>query len=266
MAEAGERFWRRLWQPLYHSLQGNPFAAMPSLHFGTSVMAARILSQVGPGQAALGWAYALTLGFGLVYLGEHYVIDLLAGLAAGGGDLARRAARRAAAPRRRRGRPAAGAAGELMRTEERRLDAERRRALRAEELEAAQDFEEDEDGRDAEVGRVPGAAGRPPQAARRARRGPADRRRDLRRLPEARRPRRRGPQARQRHLVLDRDRGRLQRAGVRRLRRALPRGGQAERARIRSSAGSTSTPRTRSPWRAWRPRGSSRPPAPAGSS
>jgi membrane-associated phospholipid phosphatase len=81
MAEAGERFWRRLWQPLYHSLQGNPFAAMPSLHFGTSVMAARILSQVGPGQAALGWVYALTLGFGLVYLGEHYVIDLLAGLA-----------------------------------------------------------------------------------------------------------------------------------------------------------------------------------------
>jgi membrane-associated phospholipid phosphatase len=81
MAEAGERFWRRLWHPLYHSLQGNPFAAMPSLHFGTSVMAARILSQVGRGHAALGWAYALTLGFGLVYLGEHYVVDLLAGLA-----------------------------------------------------------------------------------------------------------------------------------------------------------------------------------------
>jgi membrane-associated phospholipid phosphatase len=81
MAEAGERFWRRLWNPLYHSLQGNPFAAMPSLHFGTSVMAARILSQVGPRHAALGWLYALLLGFGLVYLGEHYVIDLMAGLA-----------------------------------------------------------------------------------------------------------------------------------------------------------------------------------------
>ena len=48
MAEAGERFWGRLWHPLYHSLQGNPFAAMPSLHFGTSAMAARLLSQVGP--------------------------------------------------------------------------------------------------------------------------------------------------------------------------------------------------------------------------
>jgi membrane-associated phospholipid phosphatase len=81
MAEAGEQFWGRLWRPLYHSLEGNPFAAMPSLHFGTSVMAARVLSTVGRGPAALGWTYALTLGFGLVYLGEHYVVDLLAGFA-----------------------------------------------------------------------------------------------------------------------------------------------------------------------------------------
>ncbi len=81
MEEAGERVWGRLWHPLYHSLSGNPFAAMPSLHFGTSVMAARLLSQVGPRHAAAGWVYALTLGFGLVYLGEHYVVDLLAGFA-----------------------------------------------------------------------------------------------------------------------------------------------------------------------------------------
>jgi membrane-associated phospholipid phosphatase len=81
MAEAGERFWKRLWHPLYHSLQGNPFAAMPSLHFGTSVMATRILSQVGPRHAAVGWTYTTLLGFGLVYLGEHYLIDLIAGLA-----------------------------------------------------------------------------------------------------------------------------------------------------------------------------------------
>jgi PAP2 superfamily len=81
MAEAGERVWGRLWGPLYHSVSGNPFAAMPSLHFGTSVMAARVLSQAGRGPAAAAWAYTLALGFGLVYLGEHYVIDLLAGLA-----------------------------------------------------------------------------------------------------------------------------------------------------------------------------------------
>jgi hypothetical protein len=81
MAEAGERVWRRLWRPLYDSLEGNPFAAMPSLHFGTSVMAARVLSDVGRGPGALGWTFAASLGFGLVYLGEHYLVDLIAGLA-----------------------------------------------------------------------------------------------------------------------------------------------------------------------------------------
>lgn len=81
MAEVGQRVWKRFWRPLYHSLEGNPFAAMPSLHFGTSVMAARVLSGVGRAPGGLGWTYALVLGFGLVYLGEHYVVDLVAGLA-----------------------------------------------------------------------------------------------------------------------------------------------------------------------------------------
>jgi PAP2 superfamily protein len=81
MAEVGERLWGRLWPSLYGFLGGNPLAAMPSLHFGTSVMAAHVLDDVGPVPGALGWAYASTLGFALVYLGEHYVIDLLAGLA-----------------------------------------------------------------------------------------------------------------------------------------------------------------------------------------
>jgi membrane-associated phospholipid phosphatase len=81
MVEAGEKFWKRFWRPLYDSLEGNPFAAMPSLHFGTSVMAAHVLSDLGRGAGVLAWAYALTLGFGLVYLGEHYVVDLIAGFA-----------------------------------------------------------------------------------------------------------------------------------------------------------------------------------------
>jgi membrane-associated phospholipid phosphatase len=63
---------------------------MPSLHFATSVMAARVLSDIGRAPGALGWTYALTLGFGLVYLGEHYVIDLVGGYALA--ELVRRAA------------------------------------------------------------------------------------------------------------------------------------------------------------------------------
>jgi hypothetical protein len=81
MVEAGERAWGRHWTRLYDSLSGNQLAAMPSLHFGTSVMAAHVLSDVGPVPGAVGWAYAGALGFALVYLGEHYVADLLAGLA-----------------------------------------------------------------------------------------------------------------------------------------------------------------------------------------
>src|SRR5262245_59847574 len=75
MVEHGEAFWKERWQPLYSFLGGNPLAAMPSLHFATSMMAARVLAEVGPVQGAIGWMYALTLGFALVYLGEHYVID-----------------------------------------------------------------------------------------------------------------------------------------------------------------------------------------------
>jgi len=81
MVEYGEQFWKDGWQPLYSFLGGNPLSAMPSLHFATSVMAARLLAETGPVGGAVGWAYALTLGIALVYLGEHYVVDLLAGAA-----------------------------------------------------------------------------------------------------------------------------------------------------------------------------------------
>jgi membrane-associated phospholipid phosphatase len=79
MVEVGERFWGRAWPRMYASLGGNPWAAMPSLHFGTSVMAAVLLSEQTALAGAVGWSYALTLGFALVYLGEHYVTDLIAG-------------------------------------------------------------------------------------------------------------------------------------------------------------------------------------------
>ena len=81
MVEVGERFWGPLWRPLYDFLGGNPVAAMPSLHFATSVMAAKVLSEAGPVAGAVGWSYASVLGLALVYLGEHYAIDLIAGFA-----------------------------------------------------------------------------------------------------------------------------------------------------------------------------------------
>ena len=81
MIEHGEAFWKGLWRPLYDVLAGNPLAAMPSLHFATSLMSAHLLRDAGRLPGAVGWTYAVTLGFALVYLGEHYVIDLIAGAA-----------------------------------------------------------------------------------------------------------------------------------------------------------------------------------------
>ncbi|MET0557473.1 MAG: phosphatase PAP2 family protein [Solirubrobacterales bacterium] len=79
MVEVGEKTWRSAWPSMYEALGGNPWAAMPSLHFATSVQAALSLSEAGRTEGALGWGYAGTLGFALVYLGEHYVTDLIAG-------------------------------------------------------------------------------------------------------------------------------------------------------------------------------------------
>jgi membrane-associated phospholipid phosphatase len=81
MVEVGEDTWGSAWPKMYDALGGNPWAAMPSLHFATSLVAALSLAEVGKVEGALGWTYAGTLGFALVYLGEHYVTDLLAGAA-----------------------------------------------------------------------------------------------------------------------------------------------------------------------------------------
>jgi hypothetical protein len=81
MIEYGQQFWGDRWSALYDVLGGNPLAAMPSLHFATSLMSAHLLSEVGPVSGAVGWSYVALLGTALVYLGEHYAVDLLAGAA-----------------------------------------------------------------------------------------------------------------------------------------------------------------------------------------
>jgi membrane-associated phospholipid phosphatase len=81
MVDVGEELWGPAWDGLYEAAGGNPWAAMPSLHFATSAMAALVLAEIGPVPGALAGAYAVALGFALVYLGEHYVTDLLAGAA-----------------------------------------------------------------------------------------------------------------------------------------------------------------------------------------
>ena len=40
MVEVGEDTWGSAWPRMYGALGGNPWAAMPSLHFATSLVAA----------------------------------------------------------------------------------------------------------------------------------------------------------------------------------------------------------------------------------
>ena len=92
MVEYGEQFWRSGWAPLYGVLGGNPLAAMPSLHFATSVTAAHVLTETGASPGRSAGRTRRMLGVALVYLGEHYVVDLTAGLALAEGVRARRPA------------------------------------------------------------------------------------------------------------------------------------------------------------------------------
>jgi hypothetical protein len=61
---------------------GNQVAAMPSLHAGTACLVA--LFAVSRLRSSWRWAtllYPLMMGFTLIYYGEHYVVDVLAGYA-----------------------------------------------------------------------------------------------------------------------------------------------------------------------------------------
>ena len=60
----------------------NPSAAMPSLHFAASFVAVLVgLMLRSRALIAISLVYSLSLAFALVYLGEHYVADILAGAA-----------------------------------------------------------------------------------------------------------------------------------------------------------------------------------------
>ena len=54
---------------------------MPSLHTAVTVTLAIFLTQAGRRIGILGWTYAAAMGFALVYLGEHYLVDVVAGFA-----------------------------------------------------------------------------------------------------------------------------------------------------------------------------------------
>jgi membrane-associated phospholipid phosphatase len=81
VAEVGRELRGKPRPGVDHNLGANPWASMPSDHFASAAMTAMILREIDARAGAAGWAYALALGAVLIYAGEHYVVDLAAGLA-----------------------------------------------------------------------------------------------------------------------------------------------------------------------------------------
>jgi len=61
-------------------LPGNPWGSMPSDHISSAAITAMGLAEVSPLYGALGWSYVAAASFAVVYLGEHYVLDVVVGL------------------------------------------------------------------------------------------------------------------------------------------------------------------------------------------
>lgn len=69
------------YQAAYETIGPNDVAAMPSLHSAIPAVIAFIAWSRAPRPVAVAaWVYMLAMGFSLVYLGEHYVVDVLAGI------------------------------------------------------------------------------------------------------------------------------------------------------------------------------------------
>lgn len=65
----------------YHNLIGNPVAAFPSLHAAYPILGFLVLREHWPRAAWLMLVYAAAVWFSIMYLGHHYLVDALGGLA-----------------------------------------------------------------------------------------------------------------------------------------------------------------------------------------
>jgi membrane-associated phospholipid phosphatase len=66
--------------PYYQVLNSNPVAAFPSLHVAFPFLSFLALRQVYPRAAWFAFAWTLLVCFSVVYLGEHWAVDVFGGL------------------------------------------------------------------------------------------------------------------------------------------------------------------------------------------
>jgi membrane-associated phospholipid phosphatase len=66
--------------PYYNSLNPNPVAAFPSLHAAFPFLGFLALRRVYPRASWIAFAWCIAVWFSVVYLGEHYVVDVIGGV------------------------------------------------------------------------------------------------------------------------------------------------------------------------------------------
>ncbi len=82
MQPVGEQLGGGIYQASYRVIgESNPIAAMPSIHMAITFLLVFPARRIGRWWELLAWLYAASMGLALVYLGEHYVIDVVVGMA-----------------------------------------------------------------------------------------------------------------------------------------------------------------------------------------
>jgi hypothetical protein len=82
MEPIGKQLGGGLYQAGYSVVgESNPIAAMPSIHFAVTFLLFWVAMDYGRGWRIAATIYSFSMGLALVYMGEHYVIDVLAGAA-----------------------------------------------------------------------------------------------------------------------------------------------------------------------------------------
>ncbi len=62
-----------------YGASANDVAAMPSVHEGMTVLSMMAMARLAPRTRPGAWAYSIAMLFSIAYLGEHYLVDGLAG-------------------------------------------------------------------------------------------------------------------------------------------------------------------------------------------
>ena len=80
MQPIGEQLGGGLYQAGHKVVgESNPIAAMPSIHFAVTFLLIFVAMDYARGWRIVAWVYTISMGLALIYLGEHYVVDVIAG-------------------------------------------------------------------------------------------------------------------------------------------------------------------------------------------